>query len=211
MMHNSFRIRLIALVMIILITGLFAQTASAQAQTYTVRPGDTLQAIANFFDTTVEAIALANNIANTSRIYTGQVLTIPAPGTGVSLPQRTYTVQRGDTLASIAARNNTTIEAIQQYNVIADPNNILAGEVLNLPPVGGPVVQTTTATTTTTVQQPAPLARRVVNGRYLVQEGDTLFAISRSFNVDAWSIARANGILNLNKIYFGQWLIIPGY
>lgn len=199
--------RLIALIIVTLLIAMLAQPVSAQDRTYTVRPGDTLRVIAEFYNTTVEAIALANNIANPSRIYPGQVLTIPAPGTGVNLPQRTYTVQRGDTLASIAVRNNTTVEAIQQYNVIADPNKIAVGEVLNLPPVGGPVVQPTTPP----VQQPVPIVRRVVNGRYIVQEGDTLFAISRSFNVDAWSIARANGILNLNKIYFGQSLIIPGY
>jgi LysM repeat protein len=43
---------------------------------YTVRPGDTLSAIAWRFDTTVWAIARANGIWNANLIYPGQVLYI---------------------------------------------------------------------------------------------------------------------------------------
>ena len=53
-------------------------TASPPAgRTYTVKPGDTLQAIAIRYDTTIEAIASANNIAAPYLIYAGQVLVIP--------------------------------------------------------------------------------------------------------------------------------------
>ncbi|MCC6300179.1 MAG: LysM peptidoglycan-binding domain-containing protein [Anaerolineales bacterium] len=45
--------------------------------TYTVKPGDTLTAIAIKFRTTVPAIAAANNIPNPDLISVGQVLTIP--------------------------------------------------------------------------------------------------------------------------------------
>lgn len=46
-------------------------------RTYTVRTGDTLQAIAIRFSTTVEAIAQANNLREPYLIYPGQVLVIP--------------------------------------------------------------------------------------------------------------------------------------
>ena len=49
-------------------------------QYYVVRPGDTMYSIANRFGTTVWAIAQANGIVNPSRIYSGQVLFIPAVG-----------------------------------------------------------------------------------------------------------------------------------
>jgi hypothetical protein len=45
--------------------------------TYTVRPGDTLYAIALRFQTTVWAIVAANNIQNPNLIFVGQVLCIP--------------------------------------------------------------------------------------------------------------------------------------
>ncbi|ALA68836.1 hypothetical protein GT50_00570 [Geobacillus stearothermophilus 10] len=53
-----------------------ANTGSGQQ--YTVKKGDTLWALAKKFNTTVEAIAKANNIANVNLIYVGQKLTIPA-------------------------------------------------------------------------------------------------------------------------------------
>lgn len=44
---------------------------------YTVRQGDTLAAIAARYNTSVAALAAANNLANPSRIYSGQRLLIP--------------------------------------------------------------------------------------------------------------------------------------
>lgn len=45
--------------------------------TYVVQPGDTLSKIARQFNTTVQAIVQANNIANPNLIFVGQVLLIP--------------------------------------------------------------------------------------------------------------------------------------
>ncbi len=45
--------------------------------TYIVKPGDTLYSIALRFGTTVQAIALANNIVNPNLIFVGQTLCIP--------------------------------------------------------------------------------------------------------------------------------------
>ncbi len=44
---------------------------------------------------------------------------------------------------------------------------------------------------------------------YVIQPGDTLFGIARSFGVSVQSIAAANNIVNPNLIYAGQTLIIP--
>ncbi|MFN8473141.1 MAG: LysM peptidoglycan-binding domain-containing protein [Anaerolineae bacterium] len=44
---------------------------------YIVKPGDTLSAIALRFNTTVYALARANNLANPNAIYVGQVLNVP--------------------------------------------------------------------------------------------------------------------------------------
>ena len=48
-------------------------------------------------------------------------------------PQQTYTVVEGDTLALIAERFGTTVEALQAANGIEDPNEIIIGQVLVIP------------------------------------------------------------------------------
>jgi LysM repeat protein len=54
-----------------------AAPTSGYRTTYTVRPGDTLSAIAARYGTTVQAIAELNGIENPSLIRVGQVLRIP--------------------------------------------------------------------------------------------------------------------------------------
>lgn len=53
-------------------------TGTSGSTTYTVRPGDTLYAIAVRFKTTPLALQIANNLANPNAIYPGMVLIIPA-------------------------------------------------------------------------------------------------------------------------------------
>lgn len=44
---------------------------------------------------------------------------------------------------------------------------------------------------------------------HIVRPGETLAGIARYYGVDMWVIARANNILNPNRIYVGQRLVIP--
>jgi LysM repeat protein len=46
-------------------------------QTYVVQPGDTLYSIAVRYDTTVQALMVANNLSSPNLIYVGQVLNVP--------------------------------------------------------------------------------------------------------------------------------------
>jgi LysM repeat protein len=43
---------------------------------------------------------------------------------------------------------------------------------------------------------------------HIVRRGETLYSIARSYGVDVWTVARANGIANPNRIYAGQHLVI---
>ncbi len=190
---------------------------------HVVQPGESFTVIAQLYSTTVQALADANGMTAASRIVPGQVLKLPAMG-GATLGQgggavlgaanyaRLHTVDIGEDLRSIAALYGTTWDVLARANNLSTPDYIQAGMVLRIPAVGGatggPIV-----TPIPTVPQPIPVPvtpRRIYNGYYSVQAGDTLFAIASEFNVDIYNIARANGLLNLNAIYSGQALFIPG-
>ncbi len=95
---------------------------------YTVRPGNTLFGIAQFFQTTVNDILRYNNIQNPASIYVGQTLTIPA-STNAS---EYYVARPGDTLWSIAQRNNTTVDILSDMNGLGNPNIIYPGQIFKV-------------------------------------------------------------------------------
>lgn len=116
---------------------------NARGPVYTVKPGDTLGAIAWRLHTTVSALQTLNHIANPNFIQVGQVLTIP--GQAVSAPTATvsastasgagtrYTVVPGNTLSQIAARYGLSWQTLAQANHLNNPNVLYVGQVLNIP------------------------------------------------------------------------------
>lgn len=98
----------------------------AASNTYTVRYGDSLSAIAARLGTTVSALQSANNIRNANLIYPGQVLKVGGQATIMSV----YTVRYGDNLSTIASRLGTTVSHLQSVNGIRNANLIYAGQTL---------------------------------------------------------------------------------
>jgi putative chitinase len=171
-----------------------AQASYAGQTWYVVQRGDTLASIARWFGTTVQAIAAANGIYNVNFIYPGQQLIIPTGGSQPPPSNNYYIVQRGDTLARIAARFGTTVWAIAQANNIQNVNWIYAGMYLVIPSGGYP---------------PPPPQQNVIP--YTVRPGDTLARIAAQYGSTVQAIASYNNIWNPNRIYWGMLIYIPVY
>lgn len=92
----------------------------------------------------------------------------------------TYTVQRGDTLFSIAKRHDTTVEILMRLNGLSEAT-LSVGQVLRLPP-------------------------RVV--QHTVERGDTLFSIARRYGSTVQAIQQENN-LEGTTLSLGQVLRIP--
>jgi len=80
---------------------------------------------------------------------TTSTTTIP----GTTLPEgvrRFWVIERGDTLASIASATGVTVQSIIELNNIQNPDNIPAGETIEIPAIvvlNSPGASTSTTTT----------------------------------------------------------------
>ena len=103
---------------------------------------------------------------------------------------RTYTVEEGDTLSSIADRHGIPPQELAALNGIEDPDFIWAGQSLKIGG-GGPAVA-------------APSGRI-----HVVEAGDTLSMVAESYGVTLEQLLALNGIDDPNYVYEGQLLTLP--
>lgn len=170
----------------ILSTGQLLKIPSAllPESTYIVKKGDSLYSIANKYNTTVDELKRINNL--TSNILSiGQVLKLPSDKVSdVEKEENTinYTVQKGDSLYSIARKYSTTIGKIKDLNNLTT-NLLSIGQVLLIP--------TDTNLETT----------------YTVQKGDSLYSIAKKYDTTVDRLKQLNN-LKSNLLSIGQILIV---
>jgi len=110
-----------------------------------------------------------------------------------------YVVQSGDWLYQIARTFGVEPDAIIEANDLANPGALEAGMVLLIPVESDTVAPEPDGTTT-------PLAGATT---YIVQPGDWIWQIARTFGVDPEAIIEANNLTNPTMIQPGDELIIP--
>lgn len=170
----------------ILSTGQLLKIPSAllPESTYIVKKGDSLYSIANKYNTTIDELKRINNL--TSNILSiGQVLKLPSDKVSdVEKEENTisYTVQKGDSLYSIARKYSTTIDKIKDLNNLTT-NLLSIGQVLLIP--------TNTNLETT----------------YTVQKGDSLYSIAKKYDTTVDRLKQLNN-LKSNLLSIGQILIV---
>jgi LysM repeat protein len=95
-----------------------------------------------------------------------------------------YTVARGDTLSSIAARFGTDVATLASLNGVRNPNLIYSGQSLKLP--------------------------AGASQGYQIQRGDTMAGIATKNGISLAALTAANPqVANPNRIYPGDTLKIP--
>ena len=167
--------------------------------TYTVQSGDSLWSIGNRFGVTVQQLRDANNLTS-DVLSVGQVLTIP----GVSGDEDTgdnngavfyYTVERGDSLWSIARRFGVTVQEIRDANDLVS-DTLSVGQSLIIPGLSADEDLEDDNNNETTPST------------YTVQSGDSLWSIANKFGITVNDLKNANGLTS-NLLSIGQVLIIP--
>ncbi|MBP6473448.1 MAG: LysM peptidoglycan-binding domain-containing protein [Chloroflexi bacterium] len=114
----------------------------------------------------------------------------------------THVVQPGENLFRIGLQYGVSWVTLAQYNGLTNPNGIVAGQTIKIPPTTGQP-PTSVPTPTATAIPPGSITY------YIVQPGDNLFRIGQKFGVSWVQIAEANGLINPNQIVAGQTLKIP--
>jgi N-acetylmuramoyl-L-alanine amidase len=167
-----------------------------------VQPGQTLSSVATSFDTTVAALASANNLVDPNNIVVGSVLRIPGPGSpalaATNAPGASgasVVVAAGDTLMGIAHQHGTTVNALATVNNLTDPNRVVMGSVLKIPRAGASAAGTLTSGTSGVTVTISP--------------GQTLSSIAADHGTTAAMLEAVNGIVHPNLIVSGMQLRLP--
>lgn len=169
-----------------------AKAVAQETVKHKVRKGDTLYSLAKKYSLSVDALAEANDISPRKKLTVGRVLTIPADSQKEqkkAKTDQTYTVAKGDTLENISKKFGTTVDDVIRTNNLKDPEMIQPKTVLTIPSVKK--AQASAKTT-----------------QYKVKKGDTIWAISRHFDVSATDIRRWNRLDTTAQIKPGDQLTI---
>ncbi|WP_051617440.1 lytic transglycosylase [Desulfonatronovibrio hydrogenovorans] len=114
-----------------------------------------------------------------------------------------YQVRNGDSWWRISNRFGVPVNVLKAVNN-TNSNLLRTGQYVIVPASGSTGGQALASQGTTTQDH----AQR--RGSYIVQRGDTLWNISRKFNVNMDTLMAANGISNARSLRAGQTLYIPG-
>jgi murein DD-endopeptidase MepM/ murein hydrolase activator NlpD len=137
--------------------------------------------------------------------------------------------QRGDTIATLAARIGVAPNELARYNGIQTTDPLRQGEVIALPgrvaePTGGPIQPAGRDITDiagaaiskaddsliqTSSLAPAPKQTGAEPVRHKVERGETAYTIARLYDVPIRSLADWNGLGADFAVREGQYLIIP--
>lgn len=156
---------------------------------YVVKKGDTLWSIARAYGLTVEKLKSLNNLTSNNLTIGDSLIVKDSSGNGDSSSSvdnnKYYIVKKGDSLYSIARRNNMTVDELKSLNNLT--SNILS--------IGQKLIISSCS--------------NVPNNVYVVKKGDTLWSIANNFNVSVNDLKNANNKSN-NSLSIGEQLIIPG-
>ncbi len=224
--------------MLLALGALAVAPAPAQAHsTVTVQPGETLWGLAQASGHAPADVAAANGLLSDAQIVSGATIVLPgdgehAPAQAVAETQDArvvqapgamgaHTIQPGDTLGGLAARYDTTVEALAAMNGLDPAAPLVAGTAIKLPTgaQGGPdeaQAEPEPATEVVEGASPAPTGGSVsaaqiaeIANQYGVPPGlATAIAYQESgFNNAVVSSANARGVM---QVMPGTWTWVQG-
>lgn len=160
---------------------------------------ETLYSLARRYGTTVDAIIQFNPLAKDG-LSIGQVLKIPYSKKPVvaATPGGVHKVAEKETLYSISRMYNVSIDDIKEWNHLTS-NSLSLGQEL--------VIKKTSIQPSITTITPANIETTTQKGVHQVEQKETLFSISRQYNISVDDLRRWNNIEG-DELKTGQLLFV---
>ena len=167
-----------------------------------VQSGETLSQIAQHYNTSTSALISSNQLSGTL-IRSGQYLLVPVGNQDASQhaslnkriqaangasSKQTYRVRSGDSLWTIARKHRVTVKQVSNWNKLDAGAPIRPGQKLVIYKNGGS----------------SSSASRVRTVVYTVRSGDSLYLISKKFNVSINDLRRWNNLTEGKHLQPGQ-------
>ncbi len=160
---------------------------------YMTRKGDTLYDISKRYHSTISHIALVNRIDPSDILPVGKELVVPVNSARrIKSNKASYMVREGDTIESISHMFGVSVVDIIRANHIGSPYFIIPGSSIRIPNV-------------IALFRQRPRSKSIT---YRVRKGDTIWAISRHFDVSPDNIIRWNRLTSKATIYPGDKITI---
>ncbi|WP_433847146.1 LysM peptidoglycan-binding domain-containing protein [Acinetobacter proteolyticus] len=177
-------------------------------KSYTVKRGEYLKLIADRYALSNQELAdLTSGLTAGSSLFVGQKINVPLHevsstqetteptkssvkydnvSASTSYKTENYTVQRGDTLSSIATKSKISLNELAELNNLKSNSGVRLGQSLKIP------------------------AGSTVPNQYVVQSGDSLNAIAAKYNLQLSYVADLNGLERTAGVRVGQRLKLTG-
>lgn len=192
-----------------------SQLTCLSGQSYTVKAGDTFNAIAARFGISSLELAERNPYVMPGSLTVGQVLCVPSqeendsdsgesgnggsngntggatPGFSCPIGSSARQIQRGQTFADLLIANDVSYRAMRLYNPQLNPGALLAGQYYCAPEAGTRSLCTG--------------ASRV----YVIQEGENLAFLAAKLNTTQGVLLQLNSRLAPSDFKAGQTICVP--
>lgn len=180
--------------------------ARLKTELYKVQRKENFAMIADKFDLSVAELAKINHVKASHVVKVGDIIKVPK----VEQPEE-YVVQRGDTLASIAASFNFQPSYLARLNRLSTKSTVHVGQKLTLIEADQPAVTSSKSAVTKSVQsikKEKSTSTRATES-YTIKSGDSFNSIAKHYDLTIKELAEINNISVKSMLKPGQEIDVP--